>query len=307
MAVFNVGDHVRDRRDGLYGVIYGVDEEEPWYRVAFDSWQFRYVTKYRNVELSNLQEVVVVDDAERRELLESFEVLVIDTVCFKDIARSGAIVIYRTDSGLEIVVWNWFGDIDVKKSLEGTEASSVLSSVLAINVDGWVEPRYNLGSSDPESCHWTMEVYSGDRFFMYGGISCIPQELVDVLLALADAGLPPAWDGNSIIIPVTPCAELVALEKELREANDLDRPVIRFAPMTFDEVQDFFKRGGLGTVVIKSGERVRGHVVDISERHLREGLTLRIITVRLDIATRKLVYDHDLWGVDVTREPIIPE
>ena len=46
-----------------------------------------------------------------------------------------------------------------------------------------------------------MDVYSGNRYFTCEGMNAVPGELVDLLYAVADAGLPLAWNGYEILLP----------------------------------------------------------------------------------------------------------
>lgn len=46
-----------------------------------------------------------------------------------------------------------------------------------------------------------MTVYSGSRFFACEGGNVTPVELVDLLYAVADVGLPLAWYGGAILLP----------------------------------------------------------------------------------------------------------
>lgn len=115
--------------------------------------------------------------------------------------RSPTIVIRRIGNDVEVIVQSWGLDTNEKKTVRGSEAAMVVSSVFATHADRWVDlfaPEYAVS----DGYLWTMTVYSGSRFFACeGGGNVTPVELVDLLYAVADVGLPLAWDGGAILLP----------------------------------------------------------------------------------------------------------
>lgn len=135
--------------------------------------------------------------ADRRALLEGFEFLVLVSHSFFGMGGRPVIVIWRRGGSVDVAVWSADCTFDQRRTLEGTAAEKLLSAVLATHADTWTEP---FEPEEPvlDGYGWDMTVYSGSRYFMCCGDNAAPRELVELLRAVADAGLPLAWDGEEI-------------------------------------------------------------------------------------------------------------
>lgn len=273
--------------------------------VVLDSWQGLRCGGKATYELTELQELVEADEADKREAFDTFDALVIDAFHYENSLYSPRIVIRRQETDVRVTVKNLRGDIDETKTLEGSEASGILSSVLAMHADTWTG-FMNPGGTEggPRRYSWSIDVYSANRHFSCAGADYTPPELVDVLFAISDAGMPLAWDGSEMRLPVSDDADPYFDGDDLNPFEAAEMPVIRFEPMTYDEAKDFFRRGGFGVVVRKDGQRVPGCVFDFVEKNISPDYSVRYIWIIVRLHTHQvLVYDNDLLGVDVIREP----
>lgn len=146
---------------------------------------------------------------DRASLLNSFDTVVIRSRCFRALTLSPTIVIRRNDGVAEVIVQSWGLKTNERKVLEGGEASVLVSAVLATHADTWTEPfESDCGVLDGYS--WEMNVCSGPKRFSCSGANSAPEELVGLLYAISELGLPLAWNGSEILLPGgrEPCEEV---------------------------------------------------------------------------------------------------
>lgn len=158
----------------------------------------------RTFSLSDLDELVEVSNAERKAVFESFDTLVISAYQQRAFLRSPVVVIRREGAAVRASVnsWHFSRGFEMKKIflVESADASKLLSAIFATHADRWVkrfEPNY--GVLDGYS--WTMSVYAGSRYFECVGDNYAPNELVDLLYAMHEVGLPLVWNDGEIIMP----------------------------------------------------------------------------------------------------------
>lgn len=143
-------------------------------------------------------ELVDVDAEDRASVLNSFDTVVIRSRCFRALTLSPTIAIRRRDGEAEVIVQSWSHEMNERKVLEGGEASALVSAVLATHADAWTEPF------EPDCCvldgySWEMNVCSGSKRFSCSGVNSAPAELVGLLYAISEFGLPLAWNGGEIL------------------------------------------------------------------------------------------------------------
>lgn len=136
---------------------------------------------------------------DRAFVLNSFDTVVIRSRCFRALTLSPTIVIRRRDGVAEVIVQSWGLETNERKVLEGGEASALISAVLATYADAWMEPF------EPDCCvldgySWEMNVCSGPKRFSCSGVNSAPAELVGLLYAISEFGLPLAWNGGEILL-----------------------------------------------------------------------------------------------------------
>ena len=138
-----------------------------------------------------------VGPADSRALLEEFDFLVLVSHSFFRIGERPIVVIWRRNGAVDVIVRSADCAVDQRRTLEGTAAEKLLSAVLATHADTWTEP---FEPEDPvlDGYSWSMTVYAGSRYFECCGSNAAPREVADLLHAVADAGLPLAWDGEEI-------------------------------------------------------------------------------------------------------------
>ena len=196
---------VRVIETGMYGTIVDWRPGDNHCEVELDGWQhegqidggrqFPYTFM-----VTGLEELIEVGREGRRTLFDDFDTLVVSSRCYMNLFRSPTIVIRRIGNDVEVIVQSWGLDTNEKKTVRGSEAAIVVSSVFATHADRWVDlfaPEYAVS----DGYLWTMTVYSGSRFFACEGGNVTPVELVDLLYAVANVGLPLAWDGGAILLP----------------------------------------------------------------------------------------------------------
>ena len=138
-----------------------------------------------------------VGPADRRMLLEGFDFLVLVSHSFFRIGELPVVVIWRRNGAVDVIVRSADCTVDQRRTLKGAAAEKLLSAVLATHADTWTEP---FEPKDPvlDGNSWSMTVYAGSRYFECCGDNAAPREVVELLRAVADAGLPLAWDGEEI-------------------------------------------------------------------------------------------------------------
>ena len=98
---------------------------------------------------------------------------------------------------MDVIVRSADCAVDQRRTLEGTAAEKLLSAVLATHADTWTEP---FEPEDPvlDGYSWDMTACAGSRYFDCCGDNAAPREMAELLRAVADAGLPLAWDGEEV-------------------------------------------------------------------------------------------------------------
>ena len=144
-------------------------------------------------------ELVEAGAEDRAFVLNSFDTVVIRSRCFRALTLSPTIVIRRRDGVAEAIVQSWGLETNERKVLEGGEASMLISAVLATHADAWTEPF------EPDCCvldgySWEMNVCFGPKRFSCSGANAAPAELVGLLCAISEFGLPLAWNGGEILL-----------------------------------------------------------------------------------------------------------
>lgn len=144
-------------------------------------------------------ELVEVGAEDRASVLDSFDTVVIRSRCFRVLTLSPTIVIRRHGGVAEVVVQSWGLGTNERKVLKGGEASALVSVVLATRADMWTEPfESECGVLDGYS--WHMNVCSGLKRFSCSGVNSAPAELVELLCAISEFGLPLAWNDGEILL-----------------------------------------------------------------------------------------------------------
>lgn len=113
-------------------------------------------------------------------------------------------MIRRAGDGVHVGVYSWhFSRGFEAKEIsiaESTDVSKLLSAVFATRADRWVE-RFEPNYCVLDGYSWTMSVYAGNRYFERGGDNYAPDELVDLLYAIHEVGLPLIWNNGEIVMP----------------------------------------------------------------------------------------------------------
>ena len=144
-------------------------------------------------------ELVEVGAEDRASVLDSFDTVVISSRSFRVSTFSPTIVIRRHGGVAEAIVQSWGLGTNEGKVLEGGEASALVSSVLATHADTWTEP-FELDCGVLDGYSWEMNVCSGPKCFSCSGVNSAPAELVGLLYAISEFGLPLAWNGDEILL-----------------------------------------------------------------------------------------------------------
>ena len=137
---------------------------------------------------------------DRVSVLDSFDTVVIRSRCFRVLTLSPTIVIRRHGGVAEVIVQSWGLKTNERKVLEGGESSALVSAVLATHADTWTEP-VEPECSVLDGCSWEMNVCSGPKRFSCSGVNSAPAELVGLLYAISEFGLPLAWNDGEILLP----------------------------------------------------------------------------------------------------------
>ena len=196
---------VRVVETGMYGTIVDWRPGDNHCEVELDSWQHEGQNGGDRqlpytFRVADLEELIEVGREDRRALFDGFDTLVVSSRCYMNLFRSPTIVIRRIGTDVEVIAQSWGLDANEKKTVRGGEAAKVVSSVFATHADRWVDlfaPEYCVC----DGYSWVMTVYSGNHFFDCEGDNATPAELIDLLYAIADVGLPLAWDDGAILLP----------------------------------------------------------------------------------------------------------
>lgn len=84
--------------------------------------------------------------------------------------------------------------------VESADVSKLLFAIFATHADGWVK-RFRPNCCVLDGYSWTMNVYAGNRYFECDGDNYAPNELVDLLYAMYEVGLPLVWNDGEIVMP----------------------------------------------------------------------------------------------------------
>lgn len=197
-------DIVRVLQTGMYGTIVDMQPGEDHCIVEFDEWEqeapiddpWQMLDFFKVAELEALVEV---GPADRKALFSDFEIIVLRTYCYTDSQRSPTIVIRRAGNTICITVKSRDFETNESKTLEGVAEAKLASAIFATRADRW-QDFYQSGIKLRDGYSWTLDVYAGNRYFSREGENVAPSELTDLLYAIADIGLPLAWDGSRMIL-----------------------------------------------------------------------------------------------------------
>lgn len=212
--MFKERGRVKVKATGMYGTIidwrFGSDRCE----VELDGWQRNALPDeedllLRTFSLSDLDELVEVSGAERKAVFESFDTLVISAYQQRAFLRSPVVVIRREGDVVRASVngrhfsrgfeSRGFETKEVS-IVESADVSKLLSAIFATHADRWVE-RFEPDYGVLDGYSWTMSVYAGNRYFECDGGNYAPDELVDLLYAVHEVGLPLVWNNGGIVMP----------------------------------------------------------------------------------------------------------
>lgn len=207
--MFKEHGRVRVKATGLYGTIVHWHLGSDRCEVELDGWQCNALPDeddllLRAFSLSDLDELVEVDEVERKAVFESFDTLVISAYQQRAFLRSPVVVIRREGAAVRASVnsWRFSRGFETKEIflVESADVSKLLSAIFATHADRWVEIfESDYGVLDGYS--WTMNVYASNRCFECVGVNYAPDELVDLLYAIHEVGLPLVWNDGEIVMP----------------------------------------------------------------------------------------------------------
>lgn len=189
---------------GMYGTIVDWLQGDEYCMVELDGWQhegqidgdrqFPYTFK-----VVDLEELVEVGQAERKSVFDTFDTLVISSFCWIRLPEAPIVVVRREGYRVSVIVQSCDYETNERKTIEDSEASKLLSAVFSTHADRWTEPfTPECGVLDGYS--WALTIYSGNSYFECKGENVAPKELVDLLYAIADIGLPLAWNGGEMML-----------------------------------------------------------------------------------------------------------
>lgn len=196
--MFKEYGRVKVKATGMYGTIVDWRPDSDHCEVELDGWQRNALPDEDDLllltfSLSDLDELVEVSNAERKAVFESFDTLVISAYQQRSVLRPSVIVIRREGDAVRASVnsWHFSRGFETKEIsiVESADVLKLLSAIFATHADRWVEifePDY--GVLDGYS--WTMSVYASNRCFECVGVNYAPDELVDLLYAIHEVGLP---------------------------------------------------------------------------------------------------------------------
>lgn len=200
---------VKDKATGMYGTIVDLHPGNDHCEVEFDGWQRNALPDkddlpLRTFSLSDLDELVEVRNADRKTVFENFDTLVISAYQQRAFPGSPVIVIRRAGNGVRVGVYSWHFSrgFETKEIslVESADVSKLLSAVFATHADRWVE-RFEPDYCVLDGYSWTMSVYAGNRYFECDGDNYASDELVDLLYAIHEVGLPLVWNNGEIFMP----------------------------------------------------------------------------------------------------------
>lgn len=196
---------VRVRETGMYGTIADWTEGNLSCLVELDGWQHggqidgdrQYPYQFA---IHELEELVEVPTMQRRALFDEFDTMVFSSFRWNDDDCAPIVVIRRNDGEVEVNVQNYSYELNETRVVAGGDAAKLLSTIFAMHLDAWVEPPApDCGALDDRD--WSLDVHAGNRYFSCRGGSAVPNELVDLLYAVADIGLPLAWNDGELMLP----------------------------------------------------------------------------------------------------------
>lgn len=158
----------------------------------------------RTFSLSGLDELVEVSNTERKAVFESFDTLVISAYQQRAFLGSPVVVIRREGDAVRVSVnsRHFSRDFETKEIflVESADASKLPSAIFATHADRWVK-RFRPNCCVLDGYSWTINVYAGNRYFECDGDNYAPNELVDLLYAMHEVGLPLVWSDGEIVMP----------------------------------------------------------------------------------------------------------
>lgn len=164
---------------------------ETWYQLGFPEPERE---EYLALHAERPTEV---GPADSRTLLEGFDFLVLVSHSFFRIGERSVIVIWRRNGAVDVIARSADRAVDQRRTLEGAAAEKLLSAVLTTHADTWTEP-FEPKELVLDGYSWDMTACAGSRYFDCCGSNAAPREMAELLRAVADAGLPLAWDGEEI-------------------------------------------------------------------------------------------------------------
>lgn len=192
---------VRVKSTGLYGAIVEWKSGSDHCEIELDWWQQGTRVDegdllLRTFSLSDLDELVEAQGAERKVVFREFDTLVISFRNQRLFFGSPIVVIRREQRGVQVSVRNWSFDNGFQtKGIatdEGASSNKLLSAVFATHADRWVN-RFKPDFGVLDGYSWTMDVYSSNCYFECEGDNFMPDELVRLLCAVRETGLSLSW------------------------------------------------------------------------------------------------------------------
>lgn len=200
---------VKIKATGMYGTIVDWYSGSDHCEVELDGWPRNALPDeddllLRTFSLSDLDELVEVSGAERKAVFENFDTLVISAYQQRAFLMSPVVVIRRAGNGVRVGVhsWHFSRGFETKEIplIESADAAKLLSAIFATHAERWVE-RFGPDYCVLDGYSWTMSVYAGNRYFECDGDNYAPDELVDLLDAIHEVGLPLIWNNSEIVMP----------------------------------------------------------------------------------------------------------
>lgn len=145
-----------------------------------------------------------VRNAGRKTVFESFDTLVVSAYQQRTFLRSPVVVIRREGAVVRASVngRHFSRGFETKEVslVESADVSKLISAIFATHADRWVK-RFRPNCCVLDGYSWAMSVYAGNRYFECDGNNYAPNELVDLLYAMHEVGLPLVWNDGEIVMP----------------------------------------------------------------------------------------------------------
>lgn len=143
------------------------------------------------VDLSDIEELIEVNDSDRREVCEAFDLIKLDARVEIRLDKYYQLVIEQENDGYRVQVARFFDQEGGEGLLlEGGDAEKLHAEIGKMKSYRWIEPFEPKGYLVLDGYSWDMEVYSGNRYYSCVGNNATPQELLDFVDYVASLGLP---------------------------------------------------------------------------------------------------------------------